>query len=298
MGAQCDIALFLPVAASEHGHNQNRHVSMVTEVICQASLLCAVLPVRVRMRRKAVRSIVIHTKDSIQHLKDDDDEMLRGMPYEQSLRRWHEHKHQASTSYCIFSMTALVSCASQHAWLCCFGGCHLYFTYICSQSSQIRFARAVCSVACCGSVYAHFSPFADSRELALLLLTDTVKPDQPTLILTYTGVDWKIVSRFCDVSRSYKTFQNPNDESEAGPKTWRGWFLHILTLPGILPKSMAKLPGQLWRTISGREKDMQLGKHAHKGHGKGLFLVNGMPSLPSLIWHKTHSVCCRLCWCL
>lgn len=30
------------------------------------------------MRRKAVRAIVVHTKDSIQHLKDDDDEMLRG----------------------------------------------------------------------------------------------------------------------------------------------------------------------------------------------------------------------------
>lgn len=30
------------------------------------------------MRRKAVRSIIVHTKDSIQHLKDDDDEMLRG----------------------------------------------------------------------------------------------------------------------------------------------------------------------------------------------------------------------------
>ena len=30
------------------------------------------------MRRKAVRALDIHTKDSIQHLKDDDDEMLRG----------------------------------------------------------------------------------------------------------------------------------------------------------------------------------------------------------------------------
>ena len=30
------------------------------------------------MRRKAVKAIVMHTKDSIQHLKDDDDEMLRG----------------------------------------------------------------------------------------------------------------------------------------------------------------------------------------------------------------------------
>ena len=38
----------------------------------------AVLPVRIRMRRKAVRALDIHTKDSIQHLKDDDDEMLRG----------------------------------------------------------------------------------------------------------------------------------------------------------------------------------------------------------------------------
>lgn len=82
-----------------------------------------------------------------------------------------------------------------------------------------------------------------------------------------SGVDWKIVSRFCDVSRSYKTFQNPNDESDSGPKTWRGWCLHLLTLPAVLPKSMARVPGQLWRTISGQEKDMQLGKHAHKGHG-------------------------------
>lgn len=30
------------------------------------------------MRRKAVKAVVMHTKDSIQHLKDDDDEMLRG----------------------------------------------------------------------------------------------------------------------------------------------------------------------------------------------------------------------------
>ena len=30
------------------------------------------------MRRKAVKALVMHTKDSIQHLKDDDDEMLRG----------------------------------------------------------------------------------------------------------------------------------------------------------------------------------------------------------------------------
>lgn len=38
----------------------------------------AVLPVRIRMRRKAVRALDNHTKESIQHLKDDDDEMLRG----------------------------------------------------------------------------------------------------------------------------------------------------------------------------------------------------------------------------
>ena len=43
------------------------------------------------MRRKAVKSIVVHTKDSIQHLKDDDDEMLRGgplcfLPYSNSLK--------------------------------------------------------------------------------------------------------------------------------------------------------------------------------------------------------------------
>lgn len=30
------------------------------------------------MRRKAVKALVMHTKDSIRHLKDDDDEMLRG----------------------------------------------------------------------------------------------------------------------------------------------------------------------------------------------------------------------------
>lgn len=40
--------------------------------------LCAVLPVRIRMRRKAVKALVMHTKDSVRHLKDDDDEMLRG----------------------------------------------------------------------------------------------------------------------------------------------------------------------------------------------------------------------------
>jgi len=41
----------------------------------------AVLPVRIRMRRKAVKAVVMHTKDSIQHLKDDDDEMLRGKQF-------------------------------------------------------------------------------------------------------------------------------------------------------------------------------------------------------------------------
>ena len=40
--------------------------------------VCTVLPVRIRMRRKAVKALVMHTKDSIRHLKDDDDEMLRG----------------------------------------------------------------------------------------------------------------------------------------------------------------------------------------------------------------------------
>ena len=36
------------------------------------------------MRRKAVNALVMHTKDSIRHLRDDDDEMLRGqmsLPY-------------------------------------------------------------------------------------------------------------------------------------------------------------------------------------------------------------------------
>ena len=79
------------------------------------------------------------------------------------------------------------------------------------------------------------------------------------------GVDWKVVSKYCDVSRSYKTFQNPNDESTAGPKTWRGRFLHLLTLPGIIPQSVVKLPGKLWRTVSGREKDMKLGKNFRDG---------------------------------
>ena len=34
------------------------------------------------MRRKAVKALVMHTKDSIRHLKDDDDEMLRGQRFE------------------------------------------------------------------------------------------------------------------------------------------------------------------------------------------------------------------------
>ena len=82
------------------------------------------------------------------------------------------------------------------------------------------------------------------------------------------GVDWKVVARFCDVSRSYKTFQNPNDASENGPKTWRAWFMNLLTLPGVLPRSVVNFPGKLWRTISGREKEMKLGKHTHAGHGE------------------------------
>ena len=68
------------------------------------------------------------------------------------------------------------------------------------------------------------------------------------------GVDWKVVGKYCDVSRSYKTFQNPNDESTSAPKTWRATFLHLLTLPG-----------KLWRTVSGREKDMKLGKNFREG---------------------------------
>lgn len=44
----------------------------------QVDLKSAVLPVRIRMRRKAVKALVMHTKDSVRHLKDDDDEMLRG----------------------------------------------------------------------------------------------------------------------------------------------------------------------------------------------------------------------------
>ena len=79
------------------------------------------------------------------------------------------------------------------------------------------------------------------------------------------GVDWKVVGKYCDVSRSYKTFQNPNDESTSAPKTWRATFLHLLTLPGIIPQSVVKLPGKLWRTVSGREKDMKLGKNFREG---------------------------------
>jgi hypothetical protein len=79
------------------------------------------------------------------------------------------------------------------------------------------------------------------------------------------GVDWKVVGKYCDVSRSYKTFQNPNDESTSAPKTWRATFLHLLTLPGIIPQSVSKLPGKLWRTVSGREKDMKLGKNFREG---------------------------------
>ena len=79
------------------------------------------------------------------------------------------------------------------------------------------------------------------------------------------GVDWKVVGKYCDVSRSYKTFQNPNDESSSAPKSWRATFLHLLTLPGIIPQSVSKLPGKLWRTVSGREKDMKLGKNFREG---------------------------------
>ena len=79
------------------------------------------------------------------------------------------------------------------------------------------------------------------------------------------GVDWKVVGKYCDVSRSYKTFQNPNDESTSAPKTWRATFLHLLTLPGVIPQSVSKLPGKLWRTVSGREKDMKLGKNFREG---------------------------------
>lgn len=83
--------------------------------------------------------------------------------------------------------------------------------------------------------------------------------------MSSVGVDWKVVSKYCDVSRSYKTFQNPNDKSTSGPMTWRARFLHLLTLPGIIPQSVVKLPGKLWRTVSGREKDMKLGKNFREG---------------------------------
>ena len=51
---------------------------MLSLQLLQIDLESAVLPVRIRMRRKAVKALVMHTKDSVRHLKDDDDEMLRG----------------------------------------------------------------------------------------------------------------------------------------------------------------------------------------------------------------------------
>ena len=43
-----------------------------------ADVCGAVATPHVRMRRKAVKALVSHTEESLQHLKDDADEMLRG----------------------------------------------------------------------------------------------------------------------------------------------------------------------------------------------------------------------------
>ena len=79
------------------------------------------------------------------------------------------------------------------------------------------------------------------------------------------GVDWKVVSRFCDISRSYKTFQNPNNEAAPRPTTWKGRLLRVLTLPTFIPQRLRKAPGNVWRTISGGQKDMKLGKNFQPG---------------------------------
>lgn len=79
------------------------------------------------------------------------------------------------------------------------------------------------------------------------------------------GVDWKVVSRFCDISRSYKTFQNPNNESAPRPTTCKGQLLRVLTLPTFIPQRLRKAPGNVWRTISGGQKDMKLGKNFQPG---------------------------------
>ena len=100
------------------------------------------------------------------------------------------------------------------------------------------------------------------------------------------GVDWKVVSKFCDISRSYKTFQNPNDESSPGPTTWKGKALHLLTLPSFIPQGLKKLPGSLWRTISGREKDMKLGKNFQPGQ-------HLTPLLTVSLWQ----LACMYCFC-
>ena len=86
-----------------------------------------------------------------------------------------------------------------------------------------------------------------------------------SLLLPAAGVDWKVVSRFCDISRSYKTFQNPNDESAPGPTTWKGRLMRVLTLPAFIPQRLRKAPGSVWRTISGGQKDMKLGKNFQPG---------------------------------
>lgn len=79
----------------------------------------------------------------------------------------------------------------------------------------------------------------------------------------HPGVDWKVVSRFCDISRSYKTFQNPNDES--GPTTWKDRLQRLLRLPAFIPQGLRRAPRSLWHTISGRERDLKLGKNFQPG---------------------------------
>ena len=210
------------------------------------------------MRRKAVRSIIVHTKESIQHLKDDDDEMLRGK-YESSATfiRTHCPSCRCTVGTCSSCQEDVPCAICKARQVPVFVAETKYHLLSCTHHFLLGSHTHICGVIVA----------AKAVLITLYMLCAAGLQTYPCLSC-HAVVDWKIVSRCCDVSRSYKTFQIPNDESDSGPKTWRGWFLHLLTLPGILPKSMKKLPGQLWRTISGQEKDMQLGKHTHKGHGK------------------------------
>ena len=89
-----------------------------------------------------------------------------------------------------------------------------------------------------------------------------------------------MVSRFCDISRSYKTFQNPNDESAPGPTTWKGRLMRVLTLPAFIPQRLRKAPGSVWRTISGGQKDMKLGKNFQPGEQPFIALLRSVRARP------------------